>query len=1364
MLPVPGEVVATAESSSCAYDVFVVHAAADESFVQGYLIPKLALEPERVLVPGELRLGGTIIEEIERGVQSSRATIVVLSPAYMADHGSVFGEQLAAYASVAKDVHGVLLPLLLQDCDLPVHIRALVALDFRDPTRDAWDREIHRLRTYLDCPAVSEPELRCPYPGMRPFTPEDAGRFFGRDLELDRIVRWLHRGTREFYVIGASGSGKSSLIAAGLAPKLTRGIDDLPRFHVRTLRPGEQPLDRLAAALESDGTDLAAAIGSLLARHAPAGALLLVIDQLEELFAIAHDDQRRAFLAALRMLRSDARCVLAFTLRADFYSAFLESPLWSDRNGEIARIDLGPPRSDDLRTIVERPARELGVYFQPELVSRLLDDAAHEPGALPLLQETLFRLWGKRRGRLLALADYHALGDGERTGLAFAVKEHADDVIGSLSAAQKQIAFRILLRLVNFGEGRADTRRQQPLGALRSDGEAAADFEFVLQRLVENRLVTVAGDDQRGDIRVDLAHEILIHAWSTLSDWIRTWRALEQRRRELEADAAAWRARGSSDSGLLDHIELSFAVAWRANAGPQLGHSESVAAFLAASKAALDRVSRQRRRRLQGGFAAVVVFAMVIATLALVARSNAIDADRQRRVAEAFGYDATEQRNDSSRRAAELYQENASQWLIGAARPLEALPYLVAAREVLETSGDTPSLPLRMLFAEAAQNLFYSSTLQHPDRLWSAAFSPDGTCVVTAGQDHAARIWTVRGGMSTPSLLPHRGPVNSAVFSPDHGRVVTASEDGTARVWNRMGDALSPPLPHRGPVNSAVFSPDGERVVTASEDGTAQIWSFTGSAVSPPLRHRGPVNSAVFSPDGKRVVTASADHTARVWDVVSGRPLSPPLRHEGNVYGAAFSRDGTRIVTASEDHTARIWDVASGHRLSLTVEHQGAVVSAMFSPDGERIVTASSDSTARVWDAVNGKPLTPLLVHDDIVNSAAFSPDGTLVVTASDDKSARVWDAASGLPITPLLEHQGRVETAAFSSDGARVVTASDDHTARTWHLWWNRVDNNLSCPSVGFRDGSLVSGRTRSVLVERNIASVWDTHSVESRGGVLQDGQPVQSVELSDDDKYVIIFSAHHIARIWDADSRKPVSPPLPHRDAVLGAALSPDGKRAVTASADRTARIWDAGSGKPVSPPLEHQGAVNSAAFSPDGTLVVTASADHTARIWDVASGKPISPPLEHPGIVSGAGFSPDGSLVVTIGADGVVRVWDRTTGNPLSPRLRYPGLRGQAAGSRDTRLTTIDQHHVIECILNLPQFPTSLDAWRSIADRNSPYIVAHGVLSRRTPLVQDASDTGTPAAFKQRRRPQAPQPAPLEKWRAGEGKGKGKGLIDI
>lgn len=1351
-----------AVATSFAHDVFVVHSDApgDVKFVDDYLLANLALAPERVHRIQTLELGQPILEAIERGVRSSRATIVVLSSAFMIDRLAGFGQQLAAYASVADGVRGTLIPLVLDDCELPMHVTSLVKLDFRSPSPEAWDREMARLRACLERPAAPAPQLPCPYPGMRPFTGEDGALFFGREAQVDEIVYRLRHGERELYVIGPSGSGKSSLLAAGLVPRLARGVAGLPRFLERTIRPGEYPLECLAAVLGRDIAAPAAAIHRLLARNAPAAALLLVIDQLEELFTTSRDDQRRGFFALVRALRADPRCVLVFGLRGDFYyGAFMTSPLWTDNAGRISRIDLGSLGKDELRQAIERPARERGVYLHPELVSRLLDDADREPGALPLLQETLVRLWENRRGGSLVLADYQALGDGAGTGLAFAVGQHAEFVLGKLTPGQKVIAFRILIRLVNFGEGRADTRRQQPRDALRSSGELAADFDTVLQCLVDHRLVTMSGDDQRGDVRVDLAHEILIQAWSALAERIDALRAQEQRRRELEAAAAAWRACGSGDDGLLGANRLAAAVAWRDQSLDELGQTADLAAFLAASELAL---ARARHREAE-----------------------------QR-----------EERNRLLVESSQVYQEAGRQRLVEAQRPLEAIPYLVASRQAAEASGGAPGPSLQMLFAEATRNLPISPPLRHANRVTSVAFSRDGTCVLTASDDGTARVWRTTTGTPISSPLDHRDRVVSAAFSPDGTRVITASGDCTARIWDAAtGAPLSPPLEHRQGVVSAAFSPDGTRAVTASLDGTARVWdTATGKPISPPLRHHDHVVSAAFSPDGTRVVTASDDKTARIWDAATGRPLSPPLQHQDRVVSAAFradgsqvitasgdrtarlwdavtsrplspplehqgfvwraslSADGTRVATASADRTARTWDAGDGNALSPPLQHDGDVVSAVFSPDGSRVVTASWDHTARIWDAITGEPQSLPLQHHGRVTSAGFSPDGTCIVTASDDKTARVWDAdrprsvalqhrdfvvsaafsadgarivtasedgtaqlwdaAAAVPLSPALQHGDRLTAAAFSADGARVVTASDDGTARIWDA---ATAMALSPPlqhSDRVASAAFSPDGTRVVTASCDgTARIWDGATGRAVSSPLLHCDGVNSAAFSRDGTRIVTASSDKAARIWDATMRELVPLSLPHQDGVVSAVFSPDGTRVVTASLDGTARVWDAATGRPLSPPLQHHDRVMIAVFSPDGNAVATASWDRTARIWDAATGRPLSPPLEHQASVASAAFSPDGTRIVTASSSRVARVWDIASGKPLSPPLRHRWSVNTAAFSPDgTRVLTTSDDSAAR-VWDLPLSSGTLADWRATMDRASPYVLVHGVLSPRT-----------------------------------------------
>jgi hypothetical protein len=263
-------------------------------------------------------------------------------------------------------------------------------------------------------------DLPCPYPGMRPYTADDAASFHGREAEIEELIGRLRAGEREIYVIGPSGSGKSSLVAAGVLPRLARGVAGLRPLVVRTMRPGEQPAARLYEALEASPEqpfEVADCIGALLAHRARNSSVLLVVDQLEELFTLASVSESEEFLAALRALRAERRCAVIVTLRADFFGALMESPLWPERRREqLSRIEVGPLRGQLLRDAIAVPARDVGVRVDPELIERLLADAASEPGVLPLLQETMVHLWEKRADQALTLTDYQALGDGERVG------------------------------------------------------------------------------------------------------------------------------------------------------------------------------------------------------------------------------------------------------------------------------------------------------------------------------------------------------------------------------------------------------------------------------------------------------------------------------------------------------------------------------------------------------------------------------------------------------------------------------------------------------------------------------------------------------------------------------------------------------------------------------------------------------------------------------------------------------------------------------------------------------------------------------------------------------------------------------------
>ena len=415
------------------------------------MLPALGLPADRVLTKDQFRPGAPVVEEFERAVRDSRFTAVVFTPAYLADEWSVFGEQLASHAAVA-DGRNRLVPVLLEPCHLPLHVEFRVRLDYTDAAR--WDTQSARLRELLDRPEPPPEELACPYPGMVPFDAGQARFFHGRDNEVAELLRRL-RHQRFVLVVGPSGSGKSSLVLAGLVPELARRQPG--RWLVRSLRPGAAPLRSLTDALPGSGdrnqeaaalptrADLERAVAELLQREDAAERLLLVVDQLEEVFAQASAPDRSGFLSALLTLHEVDRCTVVATMRADFYPELMTSELWPV--DPVERVEVTPLRGAALRRAIEQPALDVGVQLEPDLVERLLADAADEPGALPLVQETMVLLWEERRHRLLTRAAYDTLGVDGRSGLAVALATRADAALAALSPAQRLIARRIFLRL-----------------------------------------------------------------------------------------------------------------------------------------------------------------------------------------------------------------------------------------------------------------------------------------------------------------------------------------------------------------------------------------------------------------------------------------------------------------------------------------------------------------------------------------------------------------------------------------------------------------------------------------------------------------------------------------------------------------------------------------------------------------------------------------------------------------------------------------------------------------------------------------------------------------------------------------------------
>lgn len=578
-------------TESPSYDLFISYAEADQTWVEGYLLDVFQQAGVRHHSEAAFALGKPRLIEFEQAIQHSRRILLVLSPAYLADNISEFVDLLAQSYGAETNSWPVI-PLILHPVKLPLRLVMLTTLNAAEPAR--WPTAVERLCAELQRPVPGPaPRPPCPYPGMVPFSEADRERFFGRDREVQELVERL-RLHPFLTVIGPSGSGKSSLVFAGLIPALRQsGLFGPGEWLVQVVRPGESPLDALTGVLHGDPTDPDKTVSGLLAARPNACQLLLVIDQFEELFTLARSDIE-PFHQALLHLTQVPHCYVLLTVRADFYPDLMATSLW--REIQAHRMEVLPLDKGGLRQAIVRPAQSVGVFVEDGLVERLLADAVGEPGVLPLVQETLVLLWERLEQRFLPLHAYEALGGPGRTGLQVAMARRADAALADLTPVQQAMARRVFMRLVQFGEGRADTRRQQSVADLRAAGDDPALFDQTLRRLVDCRLLTLAGEEQDADRKTDIAHEALISGWPALQSWLEKRKEAEQTRRRLEAKAVEWERLGRGSGGLLDQVELAEAERWLASPdATDLGYTTALADIAWDSRAALERAQAEKK-------------------------------------------------------------------------------------------------------------------------------------------------------------------------------------------------------------------------------------------------------------------------------------------------------------------------------------------------------------------------------------------------------------------------------------------------------------------------------------------------------------------------------------------------------------------------------------------------------------------------------------------------------------------------------------------------------------------------------------------------------------------------------------------------
>ncbi|MGF1540620.1 MAG: CHAT domain-containing protein [Pleurocapsa sp.] len=1078
----------------------------------------------------------------------------------------------------------------------------------------------------------------CPYRGLFAFREQDTDFFYGRNRFVKDLLAAVNKQSL-VAVVGPSGSGKSSVIFAGLIPQLRQ--DKNIHWQIASFRPGNNPFEALAVALaplyyrqqnrESDSfpsQSISVVEQTLESKLRPSVKALsqiiqssvkissfnsfvsvrvqrfvLVIDQFEELYTLCPKSERQLFLnQLLYTIQHTPAFTLVITLRVDFFGSAISFSGLSNALKE-AVYNLSAMNYEELQSAIEQPAAQMQVRLEQGLIDKLISDVWKQPGNLPLLEFALTQLWSRQSNGWLTHQAYAEIG-----GVELALVNHAEAIYAKLSSQDRQRMQQVFMQLVQLAEKNTATRR------LATRDEVKPENWDLVSYLADARLVMTNRNPLTGNETVEIVHEALINYWGRLEAWLQVDGEFRRWQEQLRIATGQWENSDRDRGALLHGKLLADAEYWQQQRFNDLSSQDRYFIEQSLQLQHQERQTTQRRNKL-------IIFGLAFGlsvSLMLTAMAG------------------WQWRNAFINEIAATSQY--AKLLCASSHAFEGLlESLKAGQKIKQVAWIEQNPQLRHQVLAALQETVYGikekNRLQgHQGAVHSVNFSPDGKILASAGEDGKIILWN-KNGTLLHTLTGHQNKVYSVNFSPDGKILASAGEDGKIILWNKNGTLLHTLTGHQNALRSVQFSPDGKILASAGEDGEIILWNKDGRNLNAIATQQGKIYDLSFSPDGKILASVGEDATLKLWNR-AGNLLKTLTNNPKPLLSVSFTPDGQQIVTSSSDGTIAFWS-KEGELLKSLLE-ENVIYRVAFSPDGQIMASVGGDSIIKLWNR-DYTVLQSFTGHNNGVLGIAFSSNNNAIATASADGTVKLWQRDNLFSQT-LHSHSGGVYSAVFSPDNKTIATAGGDKTAKLWYR-----DGTLFKTLTGHSD--VVHGVSFSPDGKTIVTASWDkTIKLWSQDGTLlktltgHSGK-VYMASFTPDGTMLVSVSGDGTVKLWSRDG-KLLKNLTRHTDVVHGLSISSDSQMIATASHDRTIKLWNR-KGKLLKTLTGHTNWVHGVSFSPDGQAIASASHDRTVKLWN-RKGKLLNTIIGHTDKVLGVAFSSDGKILASSSRDGSVRLW--------------------------------------------------------------------------------------------------------------------------